>query len=217
MTRLLVIFICLTSAINTVAQRAIYTNQQHFGIEDGLPQSFITGFTQDKDGFIWISTLDGLSRYDGRVFKNFRYKPGDSTSLAQNAVFKMFPQASNDKLTLIYEGLLYDRFDTRTFKSNRIAHLATLQIIPKGKTQFVNSANVYNRTDWLFLRTNATGIGWRNSETGKTYIANKANGMLKQDTNQHCFSGSGRDRFFGFRRWRAGQQQGKEPFQVYSF
>jgi len=187
MARFLLIFICFTLVINTAAQRAIYTNQQHFGIEDGLPQSFITGFTQDKDGFIWISTLDGLSRYDGRVFKNFRYKPGDSTSLAQNAVFKMFPQAGNDKLTLIYEGLLYDRFDIRTFKSKRISQLATLQIIPKGKTQFVNSANVYNGTDWLFLRTNATGIGWRNSETGKTYIASKANGLLKQDTISTVF------------------------------
>jgi signal transduction histidine kinase/DNA-binding response OmpR family regulator len=185
--RFFILIIGLIIGNASFAQRPIFTNQQHFGIEDGLPQSFITGFAQDKDGFIWISTLDGLSRYDGRGFKNFRYKPGDSTSLAQNAVFKMFPQAGNDKLTLIYEGLLYDRFDTRTFKSNRISQLATLQIIPKGKTQFVNSANVYNGTDWLFLRTNATGIGWRNSETGKTYIANKANGLLKQDTISTVF------------------------------
>jgi len=185
--RLFILFISLIVVNDSVAQRPIYTNQLHFGIEDGLPQSFITGFTQDKDGFIWISTLDGLSRYDGRGFKNFRYKPGDSTSLAQNAVFKMFPQAGNDKLTLIYEGLLYDRFDTRTFKANRISNLAGLQSIPKGKTQFVNSANVYNGTDWLFLTTNAKGIGWRNTNTGKTFFGNKANGLLKQDTLSTVF------------------------------
>lgn len=164
------------------AQRPTYTNEQHFGVDEGLPQSFITGFTQDKDGFIWISTLDGLSRFDGREFKNFRNKPGDSATIAQNVIFKILLQADSSKLTLIYEGLLHDRFDTRTFKAKRISHLSTLHSISNSKAQFINRANVYDGIDWLFPRSDAAGIGWRNTDTGKTFFANTANGLLKQDT-----------------------------------
>lgn len=169
------------------AQHPIYTNEQHFGIEDGLPQSFITGFTQDKDGFIWIATLDGLSRFDGRAFKNFRNKPGDSTTIAQNVIFKILPQADSSKLTLIYEGLHHDRFDTRTFKAKRISHLSTLHLIPNAKAQFINRANVYDGIDWLFPRADGKGIGWRNTDTGKTFFANTDNGLLKQDTLSAIF------------------------------
>lgn len=165
------------------AQQPRYTNEQRFSVDDGLPQSFITGFVQDKDGFIWVSTLDGLSRFDGRVFKNFRNKPADPTTIAQNVILKILSQADSTKLTLVYEGLRYDSFDTRTFKSKRIRHLSTLQNIPNSKAQFLlNRANVYNGTDWLFPVSGAAGIGWRNTDTGKTFFANTANGLLKQDT-----------------------------------
>ena len=181
-------FLCLLFLLVSIhrntcfAQRPIYTNEQHFGVDDGLPQNFITGFTQDKDGFIWISTLDGLSRFDGREFKNFRNKPGDSTTIAQNVIFNLMLQADSSKLTVIYEGLRHDCFDTRTFMSKRIPHLSALRNIPNSKAHFLNKANVYNGKDWLFNRSDASGIGWLNSDTGKTFFANTANGLLKQDT-----------------------------------
>jgi signal transduction histidine kinase/CheY-like chemotaxis protein/AraC-like DNA-binding protein len=164
------------------AQQPLYTNEQHLGIENGLPQSFITSFVQDKDGFIWIATLDGLSRFDGREFKNFRNRPGDSTTIAQNVIFKLLLQADSSQLTVIYEGLHHDQFNTRTFKAKRIHHLSTLDRIPNAKAHFTNRANVYNGTDWLFPRPDNKGIGWRNTQTGKTFFANTTNGLLKQDT-----------------------------------
>lgn len=176
------VLLVLNQAQTGFAQRPAYTNEQHFGVDDGLPQGFITGFTQDKDGFIWIATLDGLSRFDGREFKNFRNKPGDSTTIAKNVIYKILLQADSSKLAVIYEGLLHDSFDTRTFKAGRVPHLSTLHSIPNSKAQFINRANVYDGEDWLFPTYDATGIGWRNSHTGKTFFANTANGLLKQDT-----------------------------------
>ena len=44
----------------------------HFTTDDGLPFNSITSITQDSNGFIWFATEDGLSRYDGRSFRNFR-------------------------------------------------------------------------------------------------------------------------------------------------
>ncbi len=164
------------------AQHPIYTNEQHFGVEDGLPQSFITGFAQDTDGFIWISTLDGLSRFDGREFKNFRNKPGDSVTIAQNMIYRILPQTDGSKLTLVYEGLHHDCFDTRSFKAKRISQLSTLHTIPNTRAQFLNRANVFDGRDWLFPRSDAGGMGWQNADTGKAFFANTTNGLLKQDT-----------------------------------
>lgn len=46
---------------------------KRLSIEDGLPDAHITAIVQDADGFLWIGTTNGLSRYDGTEFRNFFY------------------------------------------------------------------------------------------------------------------------------------------------
>ena len=41
----------------------------HIQTTDGLPSNTIHGVHQDKSGFIWIGTRDGLCRYDGKEFQ----------------------------------------------------------------------------------------------------------------------------------------------------
>jgi signal transduction histidine kinase/DNA-binding response OmpR family regulator len=177
-TFLFILFLSATS----YSQRPVYTSEQHLGIEDGLPQSFVTGFAQDKDGFIWISTIDGLSRFDGREFKNFRSRPGDSTTLERNAIFKIFSQRDSSKLTVTYEGGSHGCFDTRTFQTKPISHLENLEDIPNSSAHFLNRAATYNGVDWLFPASEGQGIGWKNTTSGETFFANTKNGLLKQDT-----------------------------------
>src|ERR1700761_9809313 len=45
---------------------------RHIGQVDGLLTSGITSIAQDERGFIWIGTLNGLQRYDGTRFVNYR-------------------------------------------------------------------------------------------------------------------------------------------------
>ena len=45
-------------------------------IEDGLSQSFVQAIVQDKYGFIWFGTQDGLNQYDNYSFKVFRKSAG---------------------------------------------------------------------------------------------------------------------------------------------
>ena len=48
---------------------------------DGLPTNFVIDLIQDRQGFMWFATDNGLARYDGETFTYFRADPGDATSL----------------------------------------------------------------------------------------------------------------------------------------
>src|SRR5687768_1620636 len=57
-----------------------------FTTENGLSSNVVYCILQDKKGWLWIGTNDGLSRYDGYSFKTYRSDPGDSSSLPANSV-----------------------------------------------------------------------------------------------------------------------------------
>lgn len=56
-------------------------NFEIFSTEDGLPNSRVQCTYQDKKGWIWIGTNQGLSRFDGYKFRNFVPDPTDSSSI----------------------------------------------------------------------------------------------------------------------------------------
>lgn len=51
-------------------------NYVHYDPKDGLGGSTVYNMCQDKNGFIWFATENGLSRYDGTKFKNFTVADG---------------------------------------------------------------------------------------------------------------------------------------------
>jgi signal transduction histidine kinase/ligand-binding sensor domain-containing protein/DNA-binding response OmpR family regulator len=53
---------------------------------DGLSQNEVHCIHEDKKGFIWFGTQDGLNRYDGYSFKIYRPQPGEENSLADYAI-----------------------------------------------------------------------------------------------------------------------------------
>jgi len=59
---------------------------KHFTIEQGLSSRDIKAICQDKQGFIWIATTDGLNRFDGYNFKIFKNIATDSFSLSHNSI-----------------------------------------------------------------------------------------------------------------------------------
>ncbi|ODS80268.1 MAG: hypothetical protein ABS46_14810 [Cytophagaceae bacterium SCN 52-12] len=58
----------------------------HITSVQGLPQAFNPAIQQDKQGFIWMATLDGLCRYDGRNFRVFQPSSRDQPSISGAAV-----------------------------------------------------------------------------------------------------------------------------------
>ena len=69
-------------------------------IQDGLSNDKVNCIIQDKRGFIWIGTNDGLNRYDGKYFTIFRHEPGNATSLSGNIITSLL----EDEHELIWIG-----------------------------------------------------------------------------------------------------------------
>ncbi len=62
----------------------------HMGVENGLDQNTVWCILQDHTGFMWFGTKDGLARYDGYKFRNFRYDADDPSSLGNNFVHSLY-------------------------------------------------------------------------------------------------------------------------------
>ncbi|WP_407557599.1 response regulator [Winogradskyella sp. 4-2091] len=63
-TTILFLLLCLVS-FNSSAQKLTFS---HLGLKEGLPQETIICITEDKKGFYWFGTSDGIVRYDGHDF-----------------------------------------------------------------------------------------------------------------------------------------------------
>lgn len=70
----------ISAPLETTYRRNIRFEQ--FGLEDGLSQSVVNVIIQDRVGFLWIGTQDGLNRYDGYNFKIYKPDPDNPNSLS---------------------------------------------------------------------------------------------------------------------------------------
>ncbi len=66
---------------------------ENISVPDGLSNAIVNCVFQDSYGFLWVSTADGLNRYDGNTIKIFKNNPNDSTSLPTNDCYAIAEDA----------------------------------------------------------------------------------------------------------------------------
>jgi signal transduction histidine kinase/ligand-binding sensor domain-containing protein/CheY-like chemotaxis protein len=59
---------------------------EHLSVAEGLAQETVLAVVQDRDGFMWFGTQNGLSRFDGYRVINYRSVPGKPRSLSNSWV-----------------------------------------------------------------------------------------------------------------------------------
>lgn len=60
----------------------------HWESEQGLPQNSVVQLARTKDGYLWIGTQEGVTRFDGVDFKNYKDHPGwANKSIFTNTIF----------------------------------------------------------------------------------------------------------------------------------
>ncbi len=67
------ILLLLLMYLSTYAQDA---EIKHYDLQDGLPSNNVYGVMEDRNGYIWAYTDNGVARFDGYKFKNYNLKNG---------------------------------------------------------------------------------------------------------------------------------------------
>ncbi|MCX7861960.1 MAG: SpoIIE family protein phosphatase [Bacteroidales bacterium] len=60
---------------------------EHYSVDDGLSQSSVNYIFQDKKGFLWFATQDGLNKFDGYTFTVYQHNPLDTNSISSNWIY----------------------------------------------------------------------------------------------------------------------------------
>lgn len=91
---------------------------QHLTQKDGLSSNYVLTFIEDHLGFIWIGTENGLNRFDGTHFLEYRHDPEDSTSLNSNWITVIFEDSRQNLWVGTRTGL--NRLDRQTGVFERV-------------------------------------------------------------------------------------------------
>lgn len=109
MLRLLIGFLLMLTCNLLQAQEY---NYNHFTVREGLPGNAIYSVVQDKDGFIWIATDGGVSRFDGRQFVNFNTQDGlpatEIIMLYADAKGRIWMSPLRNTVCYYYKGKIYN-------------------------------------------------------------------------------------------------------------
>lgn len=81
-------------------------------VQHGLPSNAVHALVRDREGFVWVGTEEGLSRFDGRGFRTFRHEQGVGGTLSHSRIKSLFVDASNRVWVGTHVGL--DRLNRRT-------------------------------------------------------------------------------------------------------
>lgn len=95
------------------------TNNLHqYTIDEGLASNSVYGTMQDREGYIWIFTEDGISKFDGYTFKNFyeglpRY---DVWDLKEDSKGRLWVHTVHNRLVYIYQDSIHEVKNSGDYK-----------------------------------------------------------------------------------------------------
>ena len=89
----------------------------HYTTQDGLPSNLLTCVAQDQKGFLWFGSDEGISRFDGYSFTEYKNLTSDTNSLCNNVVNNIFCDSKGRLWIATSEGLSLYLPQSDLFKS----------------------------------------------------------------------------------------------------
>ncbi len=143
-------------------------------INQGLSQNSVMTIAQDKNGFMWFGTEDGLNRYDGITFKQFRHAPMDSSSINSNSIISsLVDSQGNLWVGTFVSGLNKYIDDTETFLQYPHDPLDTLSLGEGSVWGLIEDHEGY-----IWIGTSGAGLFRLNPTTG---ISVPVNNLISND------------------------------------
>lgn len=150
------------------AQQVLFRN---YSVMDGLVSNTVWCIGQDKKGYMWFGTKNGISRFDGYQFKAYQLNKKNHGSLGNNFVFDI------------------EEFDSKTFWIATQGGIYILDLIRENFSKFPQTGDesIYDilkdRRGNVWIATKSKGIYWYNPKTKrlKNYSTRSASGRLSSD------------------------------------
>ncbi len=132
---------------------------RQIGVAQGLSQATVRTMIQDRQGFIWLGTQDGLNRFDGNDMRVFRMDPVDPDSLSDSYIVDLAIDGEEHLWVATQSGGLnrFDpissRFSRYTVESHGLASNALDRVM----------VDAYDR---VWVRTETGHLQWLDSDNG---------------------------------------------------
>ena len=116
------LFCLILLKLSFLCSAQIKTQFNHITVEDGLSQSSVLSINQDRNGFMWFNTLDGINRFDGKYFKVFRLNTtNDPNPISGSLISKIFCDEDGNLFALADNSLTIYNEKEEQFESILIA------------------------------------------------------------------------------------------------
>ncbi|WP_308443250.1 two-component regulator propeller domain-containing protein, partial [Shewanella sp. KT0246] len=121
-SRLLICTFLLAHALTSLAfadsgsNYDLTLNTEIYNTEDGLSQVTVTSIVEDKDGFVWLGTVNGLNRFDGTNFKHF-FAEDNNSNLPSSFIKSLLVDSQNRLIVGTDLGLALYNDTSETFSS----------------------------------------------------------------------------------------------------
>jgi len=125
-----IVFCCLIPVVR--AQNHYFT---HYEVENGLSNNTVTCSLIDKKGFMWFGTRDGLNRFDGYTFKQFRHNPVRAKSIGNNIIFALYQDIEGNLWVGTEQGLYKYDYDSESFSFLKTSSKMPVRIITEDKNR----------------------------------------------------------------------------------
>lgn len=125
---------------------------EYLTVRSGLPQGYVTAMLQDRRGFIWFATRDGLCRYDGVRFRVFTHNPLQPHSLAFSSLSGLREDPTGH-IWIRTENNHVDRFDPATEQATHVSRSVGFRQA-LGYDQLVSLAPDRAGRAWVATQTN---------------------------------------------------------------
>lgn len=89
-SRLMFLFLIIILLQVKITAQVSDLNFDFISADKGLSQNTIHCILQDKYGFMWFATEDGLDRYNGYGFTTFKNDPMDKKSVSDNFIWTVY-------------------------------------------------------------------------------------------------------------------------------
>lgn len=120
------LFLAYIFTLAATAQRSVtYDNRS------GLSHWIVSDVLQDRQGFIWLSTWNGLNRFDGYEFRQIKTRPGDGTDIKSEVIRRIMQDGKGNIVCRTESGFF--RFDTHNYRLEDVADTTMYDMPPIGK------------------------------------------------------------------------------------